>query len=560
MTTLRIALAQINTTVGDLDSNRDWVLAFADRARRAGAGIVAFPEMAVTGYPPEDLLFKKHFVARNIRAMEDIARRVKGITAVVGFVDRGPDGALYNAAAVMANGKVVGVYHKQALPNYSVFDEKRYFTPGKGVQLFSHNGVPFAVNICEDIWVDDGIFRQQAKAGAKLILNISSSPYEAGKRLEREKMLARAARTTGAPVGYVNLVGGQDELVFDGASMVVSASGKVLARGAQFKEDLVLCDVPAVKKRVAKACVIKMEAPAPKALPKLVKKDQPTLGLVEEIYAAVVLGTRDYIQKNGFKKVVVGLSGGIDSALVAVVARDAVGAANVVAVSMPTRFNAEDTKSDARALAHNLGITFYEIPIEPVFEAFLAAFKPYNQGMPFGLAEENLQARIRGNLLMTFSNKFGWLLLTTGNKSEMATGYCTLYGDMSGGYAVIKDILKTRVYDLCAYVNQKAGRVVIPRTIIRRAPSAELRFGQKDQDSLPPYPVLDDILTGYVEEHRSLEEMKGKKASEETVRRVMGLVDKSEYKRRQAPPGVKISKCAFGKDWRLPLTNHYKAS
>jgi NAD+ synthase (glutamine-hydrolysing) len=558
MNTLRIALAQINTTVGDLHGNRDWILAYCDRARRAGAGIVALPEMAVTGYPPEDLLFKKHFITSNIAVLNDIARRVEGITAIVGFVDRGKDGELYNAAAVIAHGKIMGIYRKHALPNYSVFDEKRYFTPGDDFKLFSQNGIPFAVNICEDIWVPDGVYLKQAKAGAKLIVNISSSPYEAGKIAEREKTIARIARLTKAHVGYVNLVGGQDELVFDGGSVVVDPSGKIVARGAQFKEDLLVYDVPVAKKRAAKAVVIKMDPVVNK--PMLRKNNVKPLPLIDEIYAATVLGTRDYIMKNGFKKVVIGLSGGIDSSLVAAMAVDAIGRANVVGISMPTRYNAEDTKSDARRLAHNLGITFYEIPIEPVFESFLAVFKPYNQGIPFGLAEENLQARIRGNFLMAFSNKFGWLVLTTGNKSEMATGYCTLYGDMSGGYAVIKDIFKTKVYELSEYVNAKAGLNVIPRSVIKRAPSAELRFNQKDQDSLPPYPVLDDILVSYVEEHRSLDEIVGKKASADTVRRVMDLVDKSEYKRRQAPPGVKITKRAFGKDWRLPLTNRYKAS
>jgi NAD+ synthase (glutamine-hydrolysing) len=558
MNSIRIALAQINTTVGDLNGNRDWILAFCDRARRAGAGIVALPEMAVTGYPPEDLLFKKHFITSNIAVLNDIARRVEGITAIVGFVDRGKDGELYNAAAVIANGRIMGVYRKHALPNYSVFDEKRYFTPGNDLKIFSQDGIPFAVNICEDIWVPDGVYLKQAKAGAKLILNISSSPYEAGKVAEREKMIARMARSTKAHVGYVNLVGGQDELVFDGGSVFVDPSGKILARGAQFKEDLLVYDVPVARKKAAKAIVIKMNAPDAK--PVLRKGVVKPLPLIEEIYAATVLGTRDYIMKNGFKKVVIGLSGGIDSSLVAAIACDAIGRANVMGISMPTRYNAEDTKSDARRLAHNLGITFYEIPIEPVFEAYLSVFKPYNQGIPFGSAEENLQARIRGNFLMAFSNKFGWLVLTTGNKSEMATGYCTLYGDMSGGYAVIKDIFKTRVYELSEYVNQKAGLNVIPRSVIKRAPSAELRFNQKDQDSLPPYPVLDDILVSYVEEHRSPDEIAGKKAGADTVRRVMDLVDKSEYKRRQAPPGVKITKRAFGKDWRLPLTNRYKAS
>ncbi|NTV30305.1 MAG: NAD+ synthase [Candidatus Omnitrophica bacterium] len=553
---MRIALAQINATVGDLAGNRDWILAYCDRAAREGADLVALPEMCLTGYPPEDLLLKGHFVANNLKALQDIARRIRGITAVVGFVDRGKAGELYNAAAVIANGKLMGIYHKQALPNYSVFDEKRYFVPGKSAGLFSMNGMPFAVNICEDIWVPDGVFIGQAKAGARLLLNLSSSPYEVGKVAEREKLIARVARTTGAYVGYVNLVGGQDELVFDGASLVVSPKGKVVARGAQFKEDLVLCDIPLTQKRVAKVVAIKTDVPQER--PELKVARLKPLPLIEEIYSALVLGTRDYIVKNGFQKVVIGLSGGIDSALVAAVACDAVGRANVCGISMPTRFNVEETKSDARRLAANLGISFYEIPIEPVFEAFLSAVKPYFQELPFGQAEENLQARIRGNLLMAFSNKFGWLVLTTGNKSEMATGYCTLYGDMSGGYAVIKDILKTRVYELATFVNAKAGRELIPKAIFKRAPSAELRFNQTDQDSLPPYPLLDELLVAYVERHGSFADMSRTRADEATVRKVIELVDKSEYKRRQAPPGVKISSRAFGKDWRLPLTNRYK--
>ncbi len=554
---IRIALAQINTTVGDLSGNCDWILAYCDRALREGADIVALPEMSITGYPPEDLLLKNHFVANNLESLHGIAKRVSGITAIVGFVDKGRTDELYNAAAVISDKKVVGIYHKHSLPNYSVFDEKRYFMPGRSAGLFSLDGAPFAVNICEDIWVPEGVFNEQCRAGAKLLINISSSPYEAGKGAEREKLIARVARATGAYVAYVNLVGGQDELVFDGASLVVSPAGKILARGAQFKEDLVCYDIPVAKKRVAKAMLVKTDK----------KKDRPALSphlvkplpLIEEIYSALVTGTRDYIVKNGFKKVVIGLSGGIDSSLVAAVACDAVGRANVCGISMPTRFNAEDTKSDARRLAANLGISFHEIPIEPVLDAFLTAFKPYSQGLPFGTAEENLQARIRGNLLMTFSNKFGWLVLTTGNKSEMATGYCTLYGDMSGGYAVIKDILKTRVYELAAYVNSKAGREVIPKAVFKRAPSAELRFNQTDQDSLPPYHLLDKLLVAYVERHGSFKEMARSRSDAAIVRKVIDLVDRSEYKRRQAPPGVKISQRAFGKDWRLPLTNRYKA-
>lgn len=554
---MRIALAQINTTVGDLSGNGHWVLGFSQRARQEGADLVVFPEMTMTGYPPEDLLFKNHFVENNLKALKEAARQIRGIVAVVGFVDKGKKGELYNAAAVIAGGKIAGVYHKKALPNYSVFDEKRYFTPGKNAGLFSLHGIPWGVTICEDIWIDDGVFRDQAKAGARLLLNISSSPYEVGKRQGREKIVTGVARKTGAYVGYVNLVGGQDELVFDGGSMVVSPAGKVLACAEQFREDLVVCDIPLKKKKVARAFVVKSDVIKDKPVLKPVIHKR--LELIEEIYAAIACGTRDYIRKNGFRKVVIGLSGGIDSSLVAAVACDAVGRGNVIGISMPSRYNAEETKSDARTLAGNMHIEFYEVPIEGIFESYLQALKPEFKHLPFGLAEENIQSRIRGNILMAFSNKFGWLVLTTGNKSEMATGYCTLYGDMSGGYAVIKDIFKTRVYELCEFYNRKEGREVIPRSIFKRAPSAELRYDQKDQDSLPPYPVLDELLGLYVEAHAGHKQMSAVCKDPALVGKVVSLVDKSEYKRRQAPPGVKISRCAFGKDWRLPLTNRYKA-
>jgi NAD+ synthase (glutamine-hydrolysing) len=557
---IRIALAQINTTVGDLSGNKERVLDAARRAKAAGADLVAFPEMAVTGYPPEDLLFKGHFITGNLETLRGIARGIgSGITAVVGFVDRGKKGELYNAAALIHGGKVRLVYHKQALPNYSVFDEKRYFVPGSRDGVFALNGVLMAINICEDIWVKDGIHLRQAKAGARVLVNISSSPYESGKREERLSLVRSRARMTRAYVCYANLVGGQDEIVFDGGSLAVSPSGKILASSGQFVEDLRILDIdPPPARRLPKGC-LSLACVRKGSLPALPGSLSRPLSPLQEVYEALVLGTRDYILKNGFKKVLIGLSGGIDSSLVAAVAADAVGRENVVGISMPTRFNAEGTKSDARRLAQNLGIQFHEIPIEDVLAANLKTLAPFFKGLPFGLAEENLQSRIRGNVLMAFSNKFGWLVLTTGNKSEMATGYCTLYGDMSGGYAVIKDILKMQVYALSAFVNDRAGKEIIPRSVFDRAPSAELRENQTDQDSLPPYPELDKILMSYVEQHQSLDNMLKNGAEEAMVRKVMGLVDRSEYKRRQAPPGVKITKRAFGKDWRLPLTNRYKA-
>jgi NAD+ synthase (glutamine-hydrolysing) len=554
---MRIALAQFNPTVGDLDGNRDKILYLIAQAQDQGADLVVFPEMAVTGYPPEDLLLKSHFIARNHKVLKEITASVRDITAVIGFVDGGKNG-LYNAAAVINNRRVKGIYHKAHLPNYSVFDEKRYFRTGGGQGLYTLGKVTFGVTICEDIWIDQGPAWEQACAGATLILNLSCSPYEVRKRHERLRLLKKRVRETGAAFVYVNVIGGQDELVFDGSSMVLSDRGKVLATGAAFCEDLVLVDMAIPERRVKDAVLIPVRKDKAPSLA-IVGRESPALSVEAEMYEALVLGTRDYVQKNGFKKVLIGLSGGIDSALVAAIAVDAVGAENVVVLSMPTRFNAAATRQDARLLAENLKINFSEIPIESVLASFLAVLAPAFAGQPPGLAEENLQARIRGTLLMAFSNKFGWLVLTTGNKSEMATGYCTLYGDMSGGFAVIKDIVKTQVYALCVHVNGKAGRDIIPSSILTRAPSAELRFNQTDQDSLPPYATLDALLGVYVEEHKGLSDMTRLCGDAKMARKVVELVDKSEYKRRQAPPGIKMSRRAFGKDWRLPLTNKYKA-
>lgn len=558
MKTLRVALAQINTTVGDLEGNRRKIAFFASRAVRAGAHIVVFPELTLTGYPPEDLLLKKHFIDDNLRTLKTIIPSIKKIAAVIGFVDRDKKGYLYNAAAVITNGKLKGVYHKNNLPNYGVFDEKRYFTKGENVKIFDYNGASFAVNICEDIWSDNGPCRAAAKAGAKILLNLSASPYHAGKTQEREKVLALCAKKNRASVLYCNLVGGQDELVFDGASLVFGPNGKVVAQAKSFEEDLLIANIEiAQTKKTAKAIpaaakpLMNSKVAAPLVL-------TPKLSAEEEIYRALVLGTRDYILKNGFDKAVLGISGGIDSALVAAIAKDAIGKENILAVSMPSPYTSRVTRADAKKVAKNLDIAFEEVPIKKVFSAYLQTLKPSFLGLKPNIAEENIQARIRGNILMAFSNKFGHLVLTTGNKSEIAVGYCTLYGDMAGGFAVIKDVPKTTVYRLANFVNKKAGWAVIPKTTIKRAPTAELKKNQKDQDALPPYPVLDKILRAYVEEDKGLSRLATTAYQARLAGKIISLIDHMEYKRRQAPLGVKITPKAFGKDRRLPITNQYK--
>lgn len=557
---LRVALAQINATVGDLAGNQRKINASIHQAKVMGADIVCLPELAVCGYPPEDLLLKSHFIEHNIKIINELAANAQGITAVVGYVDQ-KDGKIYNAAAVLSEGKIKAVYHKQELPNYGVFDEKRYFQRGQENILLTAGGVRIGVNICEDIWVDGASYAKQSASGAGLLLNISSSPYEIGKTQVRLDLLARRAKETGCFICYTNLVGGQDELVFDGGSFVIDPNGKVLVSAKQFEEDLIIVDldVPSNPRTNVQLSMIEVQVAQIKK-PEHRESEIPRLEEVAEIYQALVLGTRDYVNKNGFKKTLIGLSGGIDSALVAAIACDAIGQENVVGVSMPTKFNSKGTRDDARKLAANLGIEFHEIPIKKLMMAYESTLDPWFYGKDKDITEENLQARIRGNILMAFSNKFGWLVLTTGNKSEMAVGYCTLYGDMSGGFAVIKDILKTKVYDLVRYRNRHAGKMVIPKSILLRAPSAELRENQKDADSLPEYDELDKMLESYVERHESVAQMTALMSDEKLCRKVIGLVDKSEYKRRQAPPGIKITSRAFGKDWRLPITNHYKES
>jgi NAD+ synthase (glutamine-hydrolysing) len=573
MRSLRVALAQVNPTVGDLEGNSAKILEHMEMARQVGAELVAFPELAITGYPPEDLLLKPSFIRENMASLRRIASQVRGITAVVGFVDAGED--IYNAAAVIHDGDVAGVYRKVYLPNYGVFDEQRYFQRGREQPVFLLHGVKVGVSICEDIWYPTGPAAIQAGAGAQLLVNTNASPYHAGKSEQRRRMLATRAVDNGVLVCYVNTVGGQDELVFDGASMILDQTGRLLARGRQFEEDLVVADLDVeavfrsrlhdprnraeplfpVLADVPTPLVSLSERPANGARAPLPARNAPALEGPAEVYAALVLGTRDYVRKNGFQRVLIGLSGGIDSSLTAAVAADALGPGNVLGVSMPSRYSSAGSWDDARDLAEKLGIEMLTVPIEPAFQAYLSMLEEPFRGAEPNIAEENLQARTRGNILMALSNKFGHLVLTTGNKSEMAVGYATLYGDMAGGFAVLKDVPKTLVYQLSEYRNG-ASRV-IPDSVLLKEPSAELRPNQRDADSLPPYSVLDPILAAYVEEDRSVEEIVALGYPEETVVRVARMVDRAEYKRRQAPPGVKVTARAFGRDRRLPITNRY---
>ena len=536
---MRIALAQINTTVGDLEGNVAKIIENIDRAREANADIVTFPELAISGYPPEDLLLKSGFLMDTRIALEKVICKCQNIVAVVGFADTIKKD-VYNAAAVIDDGKLVGIYHKAELPNYGVFDEKRYFRTGSECSsLFEINGVLLTLSICEDVWIEGSAAELCAISNkAKIVLNISASPFHAGKLNERREILTSFARRTKAYICYNNLIGGQDELVFDGGSLVVTPQGEVVASAKRFEEDLLLVDIEPGDNDD--------KIPMTKA---------PELGRLEEIYKALVLGTRDYMGKNGFKKAVIGLSGGIDSSLTAVIAVDALGAENVIGVTMPSQYTSTETRSDAEILAKNLNIKFLNIPIKPVFTAYAEILhEAFGEGKP-GIEMENLQARIRGNILMALSNKFGWLVLTTGNKSEMAVGYCTLYGDMAGGFAVIKDVPKVLVYELSEYVNK--DREIIPASVIERPPTAELRPNQKDEDSLPPYAILDPILQAYVEEDKSPDRIIANGFNAKTVKEIARMVDRSEYKRRQAPPGVKITPKAFGRDRRLPITNRY---
>ncbi len=557
---MRIALAQINPTVGDIAGNERLIAEQIQAALAQRAAIVLFPELAITGYPPEDLLLKEHFLADARTAIGRLAADAHGIVAIVGFPEL--DGGAYNSAAILADGAVAGIYRKLLLPNYGVFDEARYFTPGPGAALIEVDGVPLGLTVCEDIWVQGPPETDECAAGATIVLNISASPYHVGKGLEREAMVAKRARDNGAAFVFCALVGGQDELVFDGHSFVVDRHGELIARAPQFTEHLLVCEIEAQESRpsgdVPVLARLRTAAGASGGSPLPGGEVASLLSTDDEAYAALVLGTRDYVTKNGFTHVVIGLSGGVDSALVALIAVDALGADRVTCVTMPSRYSSPGTRGDAHLLAANLGVELLELPIEgprATYDELLAgAFAGRDQD----LTEENLQARIRGNLLMALSNKFGWLVLTTGNKSEMSVGYSTLYGDSAGGFAVIKDVPKLLVYRLVAARGARDETNPVPETIVTRPPSAELRPDQRDDDSLPPYEILDAILEGYVENDLGRDALVARGLPAPDVERIIRLVDLAEYKRRQNPPGIRITEKAFGRDRRVPITNRYR--
>jgi NAD+ synthase (glutamine-hydrolysing) len=570
---MRLALAQINTTVGDLDGNRERILSGLADAKAAGADVVLFPELAITGYPPEDLLLRPSFIHAAEASLAQVAREARGIVVFVGTPQLDRD--LYNACAVCAGGEVKAIYRKRFLPNYGVFDEHRYFAPGRDLFLLEHGEVLAGPTVCEDIWQPGPPATDLALAGAQLIVNISASPFHVGKEREREQMLQTRARDNVCYIAFVNAVGAQDELVFDGHSVVLDDEGEVLARAPGFEEALLVVDIEpqeAVGRRlrdvrrrsleseretVPDVPVVHVGSPHPRS-ETAAATVAPLLDELEQMRLALELGLRDYTEKNGFGDVVVSVSGGIDSALTAALACEALGPDRVHCVSMPSRFSSEGTRQDARRLAEALGAPFLELPIESTVETFLETLAPVFEGREPDTTEENLQARARGVLLMALSNKFGWLVVATGNKSELSVGYATLYGDMAGGFALLKDVFKTDVFRLAKYLNERAGQELIPQSIIDRAPSAELRDNQLDEDSLPPYPALDKVLEAYVELDQSREDLTSDGFDPEVVDRALAMIDRAEYKRRQAPPGVKLRPKAFGRDWRLPITNRWR--
>jgi NAD+ synthase (glutamine-hydrolysing) len=582
MRPLRLALAQMNPIVGDLVGNADRIIALAAEAKAQQADVVAFPELAITGYPPEDLLLKRQFLTEAEEQLSRVAAASDGIVVVVGapHLVNGPvfnaakadtpdavTGALYNTAVVLAGGEIVDRYHKIFLPNYGVFDERRYFTAGDTCPVYEINGVRVGVNVCEDIWHDSGPTNVQRSAGAEVILNINASPYHQLKGVQREAMLSKRAVDNGVFIAYLNMVGGQDELVFDGQSLVLDPTGALVARGPQFEEALLLMDVDADVVAPVRGAPGDNARTVHVSNADAARSRQPVTAMVAEpmdelteVYRALVTGTRDYVRKSGFPGAVIGLSGGIDSALTVAVAAEALGAENVTAFFMPSQYTEDQSNDDSVKLTQNLGVRLVTLPIKSLFDGFLGELAPLFEGLKADTTEENLQARIRGTLLMAASNKFGWIVLTTGNKSEMATGYATLYGDMAGGFAVIKDVPKVLVTALSSHVNVLAGREIIPESIIVRPPTAELRPDQKDEDSLPPYPVLDPIIQAYVEDDWNVAEMLEAGMPADAIELTMRLVDRSEYKRRQSPPGIKITRRNFGRDRRLPLVNRFRPS
>jgi len=565
MPLIRVAQAQINSTVGDFAGNSIKIIKIIKKAIEKEAHIVIFPELCVCGYPPEDLLLRPGFLKDNLQAVRQLIEHTRGIAVVVGFADY-CDGNVYNAAAILQNQEFSATYHKIELPNYGVFDEQRYFVKGSGPSILEINRIPLTLTICEDIWIEGGMAEKYAVSkGVDMVINISASPFHAGKLHTRLEVAGRFARNTDAYLCFNNLVGGQDELVFDGGSFVMSPEGRPMSWAKRFQEELLITeiDIGAGKRIKTGGPGESQKNPAPLEPDSGKPEEGPFHDMVgeysrlDEVYQALLLGTRDYVSKNGFKKVLIGLSGGIDSSLTAVIAVDALGAENVVGVTMPSQFTSQETFSDSERLAENLGIQLLTVPIKGVYESYLFAIRDSLDIRGHGVTQENIQARIRGNILMAISNQFGWLVLTTGNKSEIAVGYCTLYGDMAGGFAVIKDVPKTLVFELSEYVNDIRGKEIIPRSVIERPPSAELRPDQKDEDTLPPYSMLDTILQAYVEEDKAPDEIVEAGFDRKIVNEVVRMVDLNEYKRRQAAPGVKITPKAFGRDRRLPITNAY---
>ena len=561
MPSIRISIAQINTTVGDLEANQSKIISYIEKARQDKSDVIVFPELTVTGYPPEDLLHKPYFVDQNMTSAQKIAEATQDICAVYGFVES--QNGLYNSAAIAHNGKLISTYQKQLLPNYGVFDEKRYFTHGENTKIYRLSGVNIGINICEDVWSHSGPIKEQSDSGAELILNINASPYHVNKQFERTAMLSRRAKDNNVHIVYVNMVGGQDELVFDGGSVVLDPEGATLHGGHLFMEMLETYDLDITTKNQVNTPNVERIFISEKSDGITSEIDStPTarpMDEIEEIYNALVLGTRDYVLKCGFKKVLIALSGGIDSSLVAAIAAKALGPENVIGLSMPSIFSSDGSKSDAKELSENLGLDLRTIEINPIFESFTASLSNEFIGTEWDATEENIQSRIRGNLVMAMSNKFNWLVLTTGNKSEMAVGYATIYGDMAGGFSVIKDVPKSTVYDLCDYINRSEIDPIIPLTVINKPPSAELRPDQKDSDSLPDYSILDPILQMYIEEDMSIESIVNQGFTRPTVSEIIKLVDKNEYKRRQSPPGVKITSKNFGRDRRMPISNRFKS-